>query len=85
VVFIARVTAEGTVASVRVTAVPREGVGFEAAVTDAVMQWRFRPATNDGVAIPTTYVGKVNFTPQWSMLHGRMYTRSSAEVDPASV
>lgn len=80
VVFIAQLTAEGTVTSVRVAEVPRAGVGFEAAVTDAVMRWRFQPASNDGVGIPTAYVGKINFTPQWPTLHGRMYNRPSAEV-----
>ena len=80
VVFIARLTEEGTVISVSVTEVPGAGLGFEESVTDAVMQWRFSPATNDGVTIPTTYVGRVNFTPEWPTSRARMYTQSSAAV-----
>jgi len=80
VVFIARLTEDGTVISVSVTDVPRAGVGFEESVTAAVMQWRFSPATNNGIPIPTTYVGRVNFTPEWPTARARMYTQSSSAV-----
>mgnify|MGYP002854365680 CR=1 FL=1 len=80
VVFIARLTEEGAVTSVTVTEVPQQGVGFEESVTDAVMRWRFSPATNDGIAIPTTYVGRINFTPEWPTAHARMYARTSETV-----
>ena len=79
VVFLAIVTAEGRVESVRVREVPAEGVGFEETVRDAVMQWRFEPAVSDGMPRPGVYAGKINFTRQLPYSHSRMY-RQSPEV-----
>ncbi len=80
VVFVARVSAEGRVDAVQVLDVPKAGMGFEDAVREAVLQWRFEAARNDRVAIPSAYVGKVNFTRQLSYAHARMYSESSQAV-----
>ena len=80
VVFIASVSADGHVETVRVVTVPREDVGFEDAVHDAVMQWRFEPARRDGVPIAMAYAGKINFTRRLPYTHARMYSASSQVV-----
>jgi TonB family protein len=45
------VDASGTVRNIEVLAVPREGVGFEAAVTSALKQWQFSPALRGGMPV----------------------------------
>lgn len=80
VVFVAHVTAEGHVASVRFLEVPEEGVGFEGAVREAVLQWQFEAARTNGVPRLGTYVGKVTFTQRLPYAHARMYSRSSQDV-----
>ena len=80
VVFIASVSADGHVDTVRVVAVPREDVGFEEAVHDAVMQWRFEAARSDGVRIAMAYAGKINFTRELPYTHARLYSASSQVV-----
>ncbi len=62
VVFLARVTDEGRVGSVNILEVPAERLGFEEAVREAVMQWRFEPARQEGRPIPYSYVGRIPFT-----------------------
>jgi len=42
---------DGTVEEVRVAEVSRRGVGFEKASEEAVRQWRYRPATKNGVKV----------------------------------
>ena len=80
VVFLANVTAEGRVESVRVLEVPAEGVGFEDAVREAVLQWRFEPARSNGVPRPAAYAGRIAFTRQLPYTHARMYRQSSEAV-----
>ena len=48
-----RVETDGSVGEVRITEVPREGVGFEQAVTTAVKKWVFAPATRQGQPVPS--------------------------------
>ena len=62
VVFLARVTDEGRVESVNILKVPAERLGFEEAVREAVMQWRFEPARQEGRPIPYSYVARIPFT-----------------------
>lgn len=45
------VESDGSVGDVRITEVPREGVGFEQVVTATVNKWKFQPATQDGEPI----------------------------------
>jgi protein TonB len=42
---------DGAVEDVRVVSVSRTGVGFERATTDAVRQWRYKPATKNNVNV----------------------------------
>jgi protein TonB len=42
---------DGTVEQVRVIDVTRRGVGFESATEEAVLQWRYKPATKHGVKV----------------------------------
>jgi protein TonB len=42
---------DGSVEQVRILKVDRPGLGFEKASEDAVRQWRYRPATSDGVKV----------------------------------
>jgi TonB family protein len=41
----------GRVEDVRIVEVSKTGVGFEKAAEDAVIQWRYRPATKHGVKV----------------------------------
>lgn len=41
----------GTVEDVRVVEVTRKGMGFETSATEAVRQWRYKPATKNGVKV----------------------------------
>jgi protein TonB len=59
--FAARVREDGTVERVDIASVPKPDLGFERAVTAAVMQWRFSPGTMDGKPIPSAYAGSVRF------------------------
>ena len=47
----ALVGTDGTVEELRILQIPREGLGFERAVEDAVTKWRFEPATRNGVPV----------------------------------
>lgn len=60
--FVADVTREGTVSSVRVIEVPQEDLGFEGAVEDAVSKWRFEPVMWDGAPMPLWMTVTVSFT-----------------------
>jgi TonB family protein len=42
---------DGGVEEVRILSSSRKGVGFEAATEEAVMKWRFKPATKKGVKV----------------------------------
>lgn len=53
--------ADGTVTADRVLRVPRDGLGFDAAVEQAVRQWSFQPATVDGKLIAGSYSGAFRF------------------------
>ena len=46
---------------VRIVSVSRKGLGFEDATRDAVMKWRFRPATKRGVKVRTWVTIRVPF------------------------
>jgi TonB family protein len=51
----------GAATAVKVTSVPKEGLGFEAAVEPVLRRWRFAPATADGKPVPGTYDGSISF------------------------
>ena len=55
---------DGSVVKVEVLQVTREGVGFEKAAEDAVRQWRFRPATKNGVKVESWVPIRIPFTLQ---------------------
>jgi protein TonB len=42
---------DGTVEDLRIVNVSRSGVGFENATEEAVRQWRYRPATKNGIKV----------------------------------
>ena len=42
---------DGSVEKVQILKVSRTGVGFEKSATEAVKQWRYRPATKKGVKV----------------------------------
>ena len=42
---------DGAVQEVRILSCSRKGVGFEKATEDAIMKWRFKPATKLGVKV----------------------------------
>jgi TonB family protein len=42
---------QGQVEQVRILEVSRKGLGFEKATEDAVSQWRYTPATKNGVKV----------------------------------
>jgi protein TonB len=52
---------DGSVEEVRILSVSRKGLGFEDATRDAVMKWRFRPATKRGVKVRTWMTIRVPF------------------------
>ena len=41
----------GEVEEIRVLEVTRKGIGFETSATEAVRQWRYKPATKMGVKV----------------------------------
>lgn len=53
VVLAVEIRADGSVGSIRVTQCSVRNVGFERAAMRAVRQWRYRPATRGGVAVPS--------------------------------
>src|SRR5262245_10884128 len=59
--FVATVDADGSVSRVRVLTVPRQNLGFEDALEQAVRQWRFEPATVEGKPVMSSYPGSVRF------------------------
>ncbi|HOC42858.1 MAG TPA: TonB family protein [Thermoanaerobaculales bacterium] len=56
------VGADGAVEDVRVVTVSRPGVGFERATTDAVRQWRYKPATKNNVNVRMWVTVRVPFS-----------------------
>ncbi len=52
----------GAVEDVRVVNVSRTGVGFERATTDAVRQWRYKPATKNNVNVRMWVAARVRLT-----------------------
>ena len=53
---------DGTVEDFRIVSVTRTGVGFERATEEAVRQWRYEPATKNGVKVRTWVAVRVPFT-----------------------
>lgn len=53
---------DGRVEEVRNIEASKKGVGFERATEDAVRQWRYRPATKNGVKVRVWIQIKVNLT-----------------------
>lgn len=53
---------DGSVENVRILNVSRSGLGFEKASEDAVRQWRYRPATKNGVKVKTWVTIRIPFT-----------------------
>ena len=53
---------DGRVEEVRILEVSQTGVGFERATEEAVLQWRYRPATKHGVKVRTWVRITVNLT-----------------------
>jgi TonB family protein len=76
--FRATITPDGTVESVAILRVPQSNLGFEAAVEDAVRQWRFQPAMRDGTPVSAIYVGSVHF--ELSLPREWIYPASSRET-----
>jgi hypothetical protein len=60
--------------------VPKEGIGIEEAFTTAIQQWKFRPATQNGVAVPGTYNLAVNLSADVPLHIARMYPVSSPQA-----
>ena len=58
--FLAQVTPEGGVGSVEIQRSPWPGLGFEDAVRDCVMQWRFEPSATPETGL-RSYQGQVRF------------------------
>jgi TonB family protein len=52
---------DGTVEDIRIVSVSRTGVGFERATEDAIRQWRYKPATKNGVKVRTWVTVRVPF------------------------
>ncbi len=59
VLFVAQVRPGGSVQSVDVRRVPAKGLGFEEAVRDCVLGWRFKPFVGKGGARP--YAGEIRY------------------------
>ncbi len=55
---------DGSVEKVEILQVTRKGVGFEKAAEDAVRQWRFRPATKNGVKVESWVPIRIPFVLQ---------------------
>ncbi|MEE4270892.1 MAG: TonB family protein [Thermoanaerobaculales bacterium] len=53
---------DGRVEDVRITEVSQTGVGFERATEDAVRQWRYRPATKEGVKVRVWVQIRINLS-----------------------
>jgi TonB family protein len=52
----------GRIESVRIVEVSKTGVGFEKAAEEAVLQWRYRPATKNGVKVRVWVQIKINLS-----------------------
>ena len=61
VILEAVVLKDGSVSDIKVLRTPRPGMGFEKAAMDAVKQWRFRPALQNGVAVDVYFTVVVEF------------------------
>ena len=59
----ATVRKDGTVGDIEVLTSTRERMGFEAAVKDAVAQWRFEPARQEGEAVDSFTDVRLRFNP----------------------
>lgn len=55
------IDADGRVANLCVVNCSRPGLGFEKAAHDAVKEWRYSPATRDGVPVPVVFLIYVDF------------------------
>jgi protein TonB len=62
VVLQAVILRDGTVDEAEVLRCTRLGFGFEEAAADAVRQWRYRPATQDGVPVDVYFTIRVEFS-----------------------
>jgi TonB family protein len=58
----AHVLADGTVADTQVMNSTRPNLGFEEAAADAISQWRFHPATQDGDVVESISVFTLDFS-----------------------
>jgi len=56
------IRADGTVAEIRVLRCTQPHVGFEEAAIDAVLQWRYEPATQNGTPVDVYFTVVVEFT-----------------------
>ena len=61
VILEAVVLKDGTVSNIKVLRTPRRGMGFEEAAIDAVKQWRFRPALQNGQPVDVYFTVVVEF------------------------
>ena len=62
VVLQAVILRDGTVDETEVLRCTRLGFGFEESAVDAVRQWRYRPATQDGVPVDVYFTIRVEFS-----------------------
>lgn len=53
---------DGRVEEVRIVSASHSGVGFETASEEAVRQWRYRPATKNGVKVRMWLPVRIPFT-----------------------
>lgn len=62
VILRAVIHADGTVGELDVLRCTRPGLGFEAAAIEAVAQWRYKPATQNGRPVDVYFTVRVEFT-----------------------
>ena len=75
--FRVRIDEAGQVERVEILSVPKEGIGFEEAVREALTKWRFDPARENGRAKPATLEEAFSFLLEYPDSHGRIYAVSS--------
>ena len=83
VFFDAAVDARGRVKSVDILRVPREDMGFEEAVKNAVQTWRFDPARRNGHPIDSVYLNDA-----WTVTHaifGTLREAAFSDSEPVLV
>jgi TonB family protein len=61
VTFYVLVGVDGSVERLRFVSVPRESYGFEEAIEDVIGEWRFEPATKNGIVVRTWVPIRVPF------------------------